>query len=47
LCQYGEGFLLVSGSPKMHVILEAFASTAMATLASYGVVVDTEEGWED
>jgi hypothetical protein len=31
----------------MHIILEASALTAMATLASHGVAVDDDEEWED
>jgi hypothetical protein len=36
-----------SGPPAMHVIPEAFAAVAMATLASHGVAVDVDEEWED
>jgi hypothetical protein len=31
----------------MHIIPEAFAFATMATLASDGIAVDTEEKWED
>jgi hypothetical protein len=31
----------------MHVIPEASVAAAMATLATYGVVVDVEEEWEE
>jgi hypothetical protein len=36
-----------SGLPTTHVIPEASATVAMATLASHGVAVDANEEWED
>jgi hypothetical protein len=36
-----------SGLPATHVIPEASAAAAMATLAAHGVAVDTEEDWDD
>jgi hypothetical protein len=36
-----------SGPPATHVIPEASAVAAMATLAAHGVAVDAEEDWED
>jgi hypothetical protein len=36
-----------SNPPATHVIPEASAAAAMATLAAHGVAVDVEEDWED
>jgi hypothetical protein len=36
-----------SGPPTRHVISEASATAAMATLAAHGVALDVEEDWED
>jgi hypothetical protein len=36
-----------SSPPATHVIPKAYAAAAMATLASHGITVDTDEDWED
>ena len=36
-----------SSLPATHIIPEASAAAAMATLASHGVVVDVDKEWED
>jgi hypothetical protein len=40
-------YLRKSSPFAIHIILEAFASAAMATLASHDIAIDAKDKWED